>query len=679
MYMENDVQKRAGEQDIAQMSGLMDNYDLKETITKSKMRSLWRMMTGFHWIYFVATVSVGIAAVGRAGTSYLIGYFVDSVLPSENTLALLPWVAMGFVGLALVQGGFTFLGGRLAAHTAESVTRRLRNYLYDHLQRLSFTYHDRMQTGELLSRATSDVDTLRRLFADQLIGIGRIGLLFIISFIALLMLNVPLALFSVIIIPVVILMSIFFFRKMETAYESYQTQDAALSSRLQENLSGVRVVKAFARQQYEMDRFEVENKKKFDRGNHLIMLNAIFWPTTDILCGIQMLAGFYLGARMAVAGDITIGTFLAYSGLVIQLIWPIRNLGRLVAQMSTGFVSLQRVQHIIGQEREPLDQGTIHPADRLRGEVVFDRVAFAYEMAASPADRALGIATTGPSQVPTATKEAVYTNGSGGHPSEDREYVLQDINLHVKPGMVVGLLGATGSGKTTLVNLLPRFYDYTEGSIKVDGIELREYTRAYLRGQIGIVQQEPFLFSTTIRGNITYGLSRQVSDEEVEAAARIAAVHDVIESFPKGYETLVGERGVTLSGGQKQRVTIARTLLKDPSILILDDATSSVDTETDAEIRGALRRLMENRTTFIIAHRIQSVMEADLIVVLDRGRIVQMGTHSELLSQPGIYQRVYDLQARIEAELEQEIADAVERADAKLENRNGHGGVPVKV
>lgn len=682
--MDNGKRKTANPPSLSDTSTAMDNYDLKETLSENKIRGLWRMMTGYHGIYLLATIAVGIAAVTRAGTSYLIGFFVDSVLPSPNVLSLLPWVAAGFIGLALIQGGFTFWGGRLAARTAEGITQRLRNYLYDQLQRLSFTYHDRMQTGELLSRSTSDVDTLRRLFADQLIGIGRIGLLFIISFLALVYLNLELALYSVVIIPVVIGMSIFFFRKMEVAYETYQSQDATLSSRLQENLSGVRVVKAFARQAYEIDRFEVENHKKLKQGNYLIFLNGVFWPVTDILCGIQMLVGFYLGARMAVAGTITVGDFLVYSGLVIQLIWPIRNLGRLVAQMSTGFVSLQRVQQIIRQEREPLDDGRHEAKGRLQGEVIFDHVYFAYETPASAAERAQTMVANGATNSSTP---AQHSNGHGVNSdsglhilaSLDREYVLQDINLRVSPGKVVGLLGATGSGKTSLVNLLPRFYDYTEGRILVDGVDLRDYKRSYLRSQIGIVQQEPFLFSTTIRNNITYGLGRDVSDEEVEAAARAAAVHDVIMSFPKGYETMVGERGVTLSGGQKQRVTIARSLLKDPSILILDDATSSVDTETDAEIRGALRNLMKDRTTFIIAHRVQSVMEADVIVVMDRGKIVQMGTHYELLNQPGIYRRVYDLQARIEAELEQEIADAVHRADAKLETKqNGQGGVTEK-
>jgi ATP-binding cassette subfamily B protein len=621
------------------------NFDLKEIVTENRLRGLWRLMTGFRLIYVVAAASLGIAAVAQTGSYYLLQYFVDTVLQAETLLGITWLVAAGFVVLALVQGSLTFLGGRLAARTAEGVTVRLRDYLYDHLQRLTFTYHDNMQTGELLQRATSDVDTLRRFFSEQAIGIGRISLLFIVNFIALLLLDVQLALYSVAVIPVVLIISLFFFVRVGKAYESYQDQDAVVSSHLQENLTGVRVVKAFARQRYEINRFDEKSWEKFMRGRRLAFMHATYWPVTDILCGLQMIAGFYLAARMAIQGTITPGTYLAYVGFVIQIIWPIRNLGRLVAQMSTGFVSLDRVKEIIGQIREPLDKGSYVPQGKLQGAIRFEKVTFAYE---------------------------------------DEEPVLHEISFEARPGQVVALLGATGSGKTTLVNLLPRFYEYSSGCISLDDVELKAYPRSFLRQQIGVVQQEPFLFSRSIRDNITYGVGRRVTDEEVFEAARAAAVHDVIESFPEGYKTLVGERGVTLSGGQKQRVTLARTLLKNPRILILDDATSSVDTETEAEIRDALNNLMSERTTFVIAHRIQSVMTADLILVLEHGRIVQRGTHQELVNQPGIYQRTYEVQARIEEELEDEI-EAVMSTDNgyKDGHKNGkangyHNGSQVK-
>ena len=321
---------------------------------------------------------------------------------------------------------------------------------------------------------------------------------------------------------------------------------------------------------------------------------------------------------MAINGTITLGTYLAYVGLVVWLIWPMRNLGRLIVKISTGLVSYGRVMKILKQDREPLDEGNYRPTATCTANRVPRRVSFEYD-ADTP--------------------------------------VLNDISFTCRPGQAIALLGSTGSGKTTLVNLLPRFYDYTAASILLDGVELSHYPRQFLRQQIGIVEQEPFLFSRSIRENITYGVGREVSDAEVEAAARAAAIHDVIMSFPEGYNTLVGEKGVTLSGGQKQRVAIARTLLKDPRILILDDSTSSVDTETEAEIREALERLMQGRTTFIIAHRIQSVMNADLILVLDKGRIVQRGTHDELMAQPGIYRQIYEMQTRIEIELEEEMAD----------------------
>jgi ATP-binding cassette subfamily B protein len=405
------------------------------------------------------------------------------------------------------------------------------------------------------------------------------------------------------------------------AFENYQSQEAVLSTTLQENLTGVRVVKAFGRQEYEKGKFEKDNWTKYMKGKLLLLMHSLFWPLSDIVLGLQMLFGFVYAAIMAINGEITIGDYVVYSGLVIWLIWPIRNLGRIIVNASSGMVSYGRLMEVVKQAREPLFDGKVQPTGPAKGEIVFEDVSFMY--------------------------------------SDGKEAVLKNVSFRANPGQAVALLGSTGSGKSSLVNLLPRFHEYTGGRILLDGVEIKDYSRAYLRKQIGIVEQEPFLFSRSIRENITYGVGRDVSQEEVERAAKAAAVHDVILSFPDGYNTLVGEKGVTLSGGQKQRVTIARTLLKNPRILILDDSTSSVDTETEASIRDALNELMQNRTTFIIAHRIQSVMIADLILVLDKGEVIQMGTHEELVSQmDGMYRRIYDIQTRIDEELEMEISRA---------------------
>lgn len=577
-------------------------------------------MTGFRLNYLGATISQGLAATGKTTTYLLLSYMADTLLSESGVkTSVLVLIGLGFVAIALFEGAFTFMSGRLAARTGEGIALRLRNYLYDHIQRLSFTYHNNMQTGDLIQRATSDVDALRRFFSDQAIGMGRILLLFLINFIAIANLNLRLALISIVVVPFVVVASIFFFKRISKAYEAFQEQEAVLSTTLQENLTGVRVVKAFARQEYERQKFERDNWEKFKRGLYLMRLHAFFWPVTDILCAAQLLSGYLTAALMAIRGDISVGTYMAYVGMVTWLIWPMRNLGRLIVQTSTGLVSFGRIMEIVRQDREPLDAGDYQPTGDVKGKIVFKDVCFAY------------------ADAPEVS-------------------VLKNVTFSCKPGDAVALLGSTGSGKTTLVNLLPRFFEYTSGSLTLDGIELNRFTRRFLRQQIGIVEQEPFLFSKTIRENITYGVGRNLPEEEVVAAARAAAIHDVILTFPKGYNTLVGEKGVTLSGGQKQRVAIARTLLKNPRILILDDSTSSVDTETEAEIRGALENLMKNRTTFIIAHRIQSVMNADLILVMDKGEVVQRGTHAELVGVDGTYRQIYDIQTRIEEELEREVA-----------------------
>ena len=595
--------------------------DLQEAITEKRFVGLWRLLRGYRWMYFIAIICVGLAAFARTGTYLLLGLFVDEVLVSETSPYTPSQVALGFVILALIMGIFSFISGTLAVRTAEGVAKRVRDYVFDHIQHLTFTYHDQTKTGELIQRSTSDIDAIRRFFADQAIGIGRISLLFLVNFGVLLWLNWQLALVSVIVVPFTIALSIFFFGRVSKAYEKYQEQDAILSNRLQENLTGVRVVKAFARQSYEIDKFETENWEKYIRGKKLLLMHSSYWPISDIMTGAQMLAGFSVGALMAINGTIRIGEYMTYIGLLIWILWPIRNLGRLIVQMSSGLVSFGRVMEVVKEAREPLDTGDYLPDSNLDGAIAFENIGFAYDDAPD---------------MP----------------------VLEKITFSAKPGQVIALLGSTGSGKTTLANLLPRFYEYTEGKILLDGIELNRYPRKYLRSQIGTVEQEPFLFSRTIRENITYGIDREVSDEEVEEAAIAAAVHSSIIDFPEKYSTLVGEKGVTLSGGQKQRVAIARTIMKNPRILILDDATSSVDLETEADIRTALENLMQNRTTFIIAHRIQSVMKADLIVVLDKGRIVQIGSHDELLARDGVYQKVFDIQTQIEDELEKEIASA---------------------
>ncbi|HOO58348.1 MAG TPA: ABC transporter ATP-binding protein [Anaerolineaceae bacterium] len=589
----------------------------KITSNKNGLVTLWHLLSGYHGHYALSAIMLAISAASRTGMYLFLGYFVDQIIGQGKFGTELLQGAATFMGLIMLQAFSGFLSNKLAAQTAESSTRRLRDLLFDHIQRLSFAYHSEVKTGDLLERASSDVDTIRRFIADQAIGVARIIVIFIINFTAIFQLNQRLALISIIIVPVILVISIFFFRKLSKAYEAYQEQEAVLSTNLQENLSGVRVVKAFARQSYEIKKFDQNNYEKYLRGKRLNLMHALFWPISDTICAAQMIASNFLAATMVIDGIITLGNFITFSGLLGWLIWPIRNLGRLIVDTSRALVSLNRVVEVLRVPEEPLFEGSYLPASgTVHGDISFEHVTFEYEK---------------------------------GHP------VLEDVSFDAKAGQVIALLGSTGSGKTSLVNLLPRFYDITSGSIRLDGVDLREYPRSFLRSQIGIVEQEPFLFSCSIRDNITYGVTRPVTQEEIEAAAREAAIHDVILSFKDGYDTLVGERGVTLSGGQKQRVAIARTLLLNPRILIMDDSTSSVDMETEVQIREALQRLMVDRTTFIIAHRIQSIMSADLILVFDEGKIVQSGQHEDLIDQPGIYRSIFEIQTRIESALQEEI------------------------
>ena len=593
------------------------DFDLTKIKTKNRMAGIWQMMSGYRLKYFLAIFSQLFSTIFKSSVYILLSWFIDTWLISNERSIPAYGIGLGFVLLALCEGLFTFYSNSTANYIAEKMALRIRNNLYDQIQRLSFTYHSTVDTGDLIQRATSDVDAVRRFFSEQAIGIGRICFLYAVNFIAIYRMDSSLALSTLMIVPLVFLMALFFFRKIGKRYEAYQNQDALLSTMLQENLTGVRVVKAFARQDYEIEKYRKENWKKFLLGKKLVFTEALFWPSTDLLCGFQMVISYMLGAYATISGRISVGDFVAFQALIVWIIWPIRNMGRLIVQMSRAFISFQRIMEIFANEQEPLDEGTVMPRKTPEGEIIFDQVSFAYQ------------------------------------PENE---TLHDLSFHVFPGQSVAIIGPTGSGKTSLINLLPRFYEYTSGSITLDGLELNQIPRAYLRKHIGIVEQEPFLFSRSIAENITYGAGREVSPDEIIRVAKAAAIHESILTFEKGYDTLVGERGVTLSGGQKQRIAIARTLLKNPKILLLDDATSSVDMDTEVEIRAALNELMKDRTTFIIAHRIQSIIQADLILVMDQGKIVQLGTHEELIQQEGFYQQIFNLQSQIEEALEKELS-----------------------
>ena len=590
------------------------------------MRILWRVLILLkkYWKWLILTY---VCLLALTAATMIVPIFIgDAVnnalhynadtLKVTGDMKLLVFYGIAIIILSLLRGLFSFGQSYFAEYAGQKVAYDIRNGLYDRIQRLSFAFHDKSQTGQLMSRATQDVEAVRFFLSMVVVRLVNLVLTFVVITVILLRMNWSLTLISFACLPFIAFFAVRFGAMMLPLWTTIQQRMASLNTSLQENLSGVRVVKAFSRQKLESQKFDEQTTLLYEPQLRAAKIQAFRGPLFNALTALASALVLFYGGRLVLQGKLNVGQlteFYLYLGFLIP---PIRMIGPQINMTSRAIASGKRIFEVLDTESAVKEKPGAAVLSNVKGDIQFTSVNFHYESA--------------------------RMDKSSGN-------ILEDISIEAKSGEMVALLGATGSGKTTLVNLIPRFYDVTAGSITIDGIDIKDVTLDSLRKNVGIVQQDVFLFTGTIRDNIAYGAVK-ATEEDIINASKSAQLHDYIASLPHGYDTWVGERGVTLSGGQKQRLAIARTLLINPRILILDDSTSSVDTETEYLIQQALRELMKGRTTFVIAQRLQTVKDAQQIFVLDKGKIVERGTHLQLLNEGKIYRQIYELQLRAQEE-----------------------------
>ena len=588
---------------------------------REKLELVVRYLRG-NWGFFAAALLCAcLGMVFNALTPQIIRITVDSVLGEEEAqLGILSglidlgwlksdpiralWLAAGAVVVVAVLRGVCTYGQRVnLSKGSEGFVKKIRDDLYRHIQHLDFEWHTAHATGDIIQRCTSDVDVIRNFVCTQLVEVVRTVFLIVLYLSIMISMSPRLSLVSLVFIPIVGLSSGVFYRKISRRFQAADEAEGEVTTCAQENFTGVRVVRAFVRERFEEERFGEKNNRFSQLWIQLGKLMSIYWASGTLLTCLQVMAVIVVGTIETVEGRMTLGGFIAFVGYNETLAWPVRALGRVLSDMSKAGVSMDRVGYILKAPEET--DGADAEELELTGDIVFDHVTFGYE----------------------------------------GQTVLEDVTFTIPQGSTFAVLGGTGSGKSTLIHLLDRLYDLEEGQgrITIGGMDIRKIRRDCLRRQIGLVLQEPFLFSQTIRENIA-ATRPGAPEEELRHAAAVACVDEAITEFPEGYGTMVGERGVTLSGGQKQRVAIARMLMQKAPLMVFDDSLSAVDAETDAKIRAALREQMEGATVILISHRITTLMQADRILVLDNGRVADMGTHAELIARPGIYREIYDIQ-----------------------------------
>lgn len=549
-----------------------------------------------------AIIAMILGALTTLAVPWIIRNIIDEVLAAKNLVAL-NWIAFGILVLFFLRGVFSYLQGYLMSYIANRVIIDIRNEVYARVQRLSLRFFDTRKTGSLMSRLTNDIGALQTAIVDNFVNIVKESVILIGSLVGMVILHWRLTLLCIIIVPLVSITIKYFGRKLKKSGHMMQERIADVTSHLQETIGGIRVVKSFFREDYEIARFRQINQASFGAAMKAARQSSQLSPIVEFIAAIAVTAIIWYGGWSVIDGELTAGELIAFLIYAINLANPVRRLSALYGDIQRSMAAGERVFALLDETPDIREKADAIALPALRGDVVFDAVHFRYE------------------------------------PSKE---VLSGISFHAEPGQKIALVGPSGSGKSTIANLIPRFYDVTAGAIRIDGHDVRDVTLASLREQIGIVPQDTALFNTTIEENIRYG-RLDATDEEVAAAVRAANAEEFVRQLPQGLQTSIGDRGLVLSGGQRQRIAIARALLKDPRILILDEATSALDTESEQLVQAALERLMVGRTAFIIAHRLTTIQDADHILVIDRGRIVESGTHQSLLALHGMYYNLYTL------------------------------------